>query len=197
MKAKSSPRMQVVKREDKQEKLTSFIISHIDQFNHKRMPGDTHEVQLVALSAVSPVMSALKTAAERIDLSKVHLRLILASIEPTDVIQELAGLPSFSLSWARNARLLDAHEQLVICDTTCWIGDCMRRAPRERDAFECFADDCHETSAWARRSFERLWALSIPLLAVSDDSDADTELLMTLPAQVADLKAAEVFGTRH
>ncbi len=196
MKAKSPPRMQVVKHEEKKAKLTDFILDQLDQLDHEHPLHAPYELQLVALSATSPVIGALKTAAERRDLSKAHLRVIFASIESTDMMQELTGLPPLSISWARNARLLDAHEQLVLCDTGCWIGDCMRREPGKRDAFECFADDCRETAAWAKTSFERLWAISIPLVTAQD---AETDISTALPSQIQmpEQKSATVTGTLH
>ena len=197
MKAKSPPRMQVVKREDKQRKLTDFISTQLDRLAHEDLLGEAYELQLVALSATSPVIAAFKTLAAHGSLANAHLRIIFANIEPTDLAQELAGLPPLSISWACNGRLLEAHEQLVISETSCWIGDCMRREPSKRDAFECFADDCRETTAWAKTSFERLWAISVPLVSADRTDDAEADMSAALPLHSFEQKAVTIAGTLH
>jgi len=197
MKAKSPPRMQVVKREDKQDKLTDFILAQLDRLDDEHVLREAHELQVIALSANSPVIAALKTAANIRDLSKAHLRVIFASIEPTDLMQDLVGLPPLSINWADNTRLLDAHEQLVLSDSACWISDCMRREPTKRDAFECFADDCRETAAWAKTSFERLWTISIPLVSADTSADAEVDMPTSVSLPAFEQKSATVTGTLH
>ena len=49
------------------------------------------------------------------------------------------------------------HEQLVLGPAASWVGDCMRRDPMKRDAYECYAADCSKTAGWARTSFDRFW----------------------------------------
>ncbi len=197
MQAKSPPRMQVVKREDKQAKLTAFILEQIDRIEGAVLSDGSYELQLVAVSAASPVIAALKDAAAERDLSQVHLRLILANVSGPDLIEDLAGLPRVSVNWARNGRLLDAHEQLVISETACWTGDCMRREPNKRDAFECFADDCRESASWARTSFERLWGASVSLLVASDAQMPAPTPKLPMPVHPADADARPIVGTRH
>ncbi len=197
MKAKSSPVMEIVKREDKQNKLTDFIFDQLAQLDQKGLCGAGHELQLVALSASSPVIGALKAVASSRDTSNICLRIILADMQKTHVFQELSGLPLFTVKWARNYRLLDAHEQLVISDASCWIGDCMRREPGKRDAFECFVDNCQQTSAWAKVSFERLWAISSAVVPPEKSDDTDVDAFFSLPLQAVDQKTTTVVGTRH
>ncbi len=59
-----------------------------------------------------------------------------------------------------DVRLLDGHEQLAIGDRSAWIGDCMRREPLKRDAYESIAGTAPETAALAHRSFDRVWAFA-------------------------------------
>ncbi|MGI9424881.1 MAG: hypothetical protein ACR2PA_16915, partial [Hyphomicrobiaceae bacterium] len=155
MQTKSPPRMEVVKCDEKVSKLTNFVIEYFDRRTAETSDADQDELLVIALSAASPVIRALKSAAGQRDLGCVSARLILANVSDTEIQNELRDLGRLEVSWARNARLLDAHEQLVLSDSTCWTGDCMRREPSKRDAFECFADDCRETAVWARTSFER------------------------------------------
>jgi hypothetical protein len=56
-----------------------------------------------------------------------------------------------------------AHEQLVIGASRVWIGDCMRRDPAKRDAFELYHANDAATRLFAAVSFERLWALGRPI----------------------------------
>ena len=67
--------------------------------------------------------------------------------------------------WARNPRLMEAHEQLVLGPETCWIGDSMRREPTKCDAYEAYVDSCLKTTATVVTSFERLWRTCEPLLS--------------------------------
>jgi hypothetical protein len=50
-----------------------------------------------------------------------------------------------------------AHEQLVIGSKRVWIGDCLRRDPTKRDAFELYHANDAATRLFAAASFERLW----------------------------------------
>jgi hypothetical protein len=59
-------------------------------------------------------------------------------------------------------RLLEAHEQLVLSDKKAWIGDCMRRDPSRRDAYESCCDGSDSRASWAARSFEHMWAAAAP-----------------------------------
>ena len=197
MKAKSSPRMQVVKRDEKEATLTAFINTHIGKLARGSEASEDNEILVVALSTDSPVVRALRHSADEHQLSEVHIRLILANISTTDLVDDLHSLPAYSVNWARNARLLDAHEQLVISTTTSWTGDCMRREPAKRDAFECFADDCAETAAWARTSFERLWGVSVPLVFADTGAEADQRPELPVGAATNGSENEIVVGTRH
>ena len=70
-----------------------------------------------------------------------------------DPAEELAALAPAEIRWAKNPRMLDAHEQLVIGPNSTWMGDCMRRDPTKRDAFQSFNVDCPEAAG--RRLFGR------------------------------------------
>ena len=50
-----------------------------------------------------------------------------------------------------------AHEQLVV-STHVWTGDCLRRDPNKRDAFEVYYSDDAAVRLYAAGSFEKLWA---------------------------------------
>lgn len=51
-----------------------------------------------------------------------------------------------------------AHEQLTVGPTHVWIGDCLRRDPAKRDAFELYHPNDPAISVFAIASFDKLWA---------------------------------------
>lgn len=197
MQAKSPPRTQVVKREEKEAKLQSFITEQFDNLAQCGAFNEQRECLVVALSTASPVVRALSQAALAGSLENVRVRLIIANVNGSDLLHDLDGLSPISVKWANNVRLLEAHEQLVISDTSSWTGDCMRREPSKRDAFECYADDCGETAAWARTSFDRLWAASEPLMSLDGSSAEELDLEVALGAQKLQPTSETVVGTRH
>jgi hypothetical protein len=74
---------------------------------------------------------------------------------------------------SRNPRHFDAHEQLVLTTTSCWIGDCMRRDPAKRDALDMARAACTDSALFAHRSFDRLWRLGQPLPIVAGRGKSD------------------------
>jgi hypothetical protein len=112
---------------------------------------------LIARSIQSPVFRAVQSLYASGQL-KARLNIIIASLDGTDEAG-LATATAFvsGVRMARNPRLLDAHEQLVLGSQASWIGDCMRREPEKRDAWECYAPACPETTRRASISFDRLW----------------------------------------
>jgi hypothetical protein len=57
-----------------------------------------------------------------------------------------------------DARFGPAHEQLTVGHSRVWIGDCLRRDPTKRDAFELYHGNDTTTSVFAIASFEKLWS---------------------------------------
>jgi hypothetical protein len=99
----------------------------------------------------------------------VHARIILARIEPDDDLKKLFDAlvaltpngPAHELiRWARDPRLLEAHEQVTYGETMCWSGDAMRRDADRRNALTLFDDEAPEAVRLGRLAFEALWAAS-------------------------------------
>lgn len=99
----------------------------------------------------------------------LRARAILAKIEPDDDLKKLfdalAALsprePAHELiRWARNPRLLEAHEQVTYGATMCWSGDAMRRDADRRNALTLFDDEAPEAVRLGRLAFEALWSAS-------------------------------------
>jgi hypothetical protein len=97
----------------------------------------------------------------------VRVKVILAKIEPEEDLRQLfAALselapqesPSELIRWARNPRLLDAHEQVTYGDAMCWSGDAMRRDADKRNALALFDEAAPDMVRLGRLAFEALWA---------------------------------------
>ena len=190
---KSAPRMDVVKREAKEGKLKDFISAHL-------LTVTTNEPTtwlLIARSSHSPVVKALNALAGDIAKAQVTVRAILAVLDTgaVDTQTETMMLCPTECRVASNPCLLEAHEQLVLSATTCWIGDSMRREPDKRDAYECYAADHATTAHWSTTSFNRLWAASdtiVPraLAAATESVIADDVVATQVQAAPSDLPNA-------
>ena len=160
------PLPSVVKREDKMETLRTFISAF---WLMPRLDMASTQITLIARSAESPVARALVALGPDIARRSLSVRAIFGHIEPekTPAGWSVSG-PQIAferdLRWAKNPRLADAHEQLVLGPNTCWIGDCLRRDPSRRDAYEQFVNADMRTASYMTTSFERLWAASVPLV---------------------------------
>lgn len=198
MRTFTPPRMHVVRKEDKEARLTAFVADLLTNAAAGEFAGLA--LTVLARSHESPVLKALAAHADAIRAAGLQMRAIVVLDEPagSDVAALLAGVPS---RCACDARLLDAHEQLAVGDRVAWIGDCMRREPTKRDAYEIYSGDCAETAAMAHRSFHRVW-----LFAGSGKSEpvaaAPEMVAVAAPVEVAlaamsEGETAPVVSTRH
>jgi hypothetical protein len=212
---KSAPRMDVVKREDKEDKLKQFISAHLTALATAPIvaPSVATTWLLIARSSHSPVVKALNAMAPEMAKAQITVRTILAVLDngagDTQAGASQTGTMMLCPTECRvagNPRLLEAHEQLVMGPATCWIGDSMRREPDKRDAYECYASDHALTAHWSTTSFNRLWAASdtiVPRGAVlpvdvvpADDANQAVSAATDLPP-AAEVAAASVVSTRH
>ena len=164
----------VIKREDKMETLRTFIAATLAAPRAGDVSG---VITLVARSAESPVARALVALSPEIEARGLTVRAIFGHLEAEKTAAGWAvASPAIGFSrdlrWARNPRLADAHEQLVLGAEICWTGDCMRRDPARRDAYEQFIAADARTSRTLQISFERLWAASEPLVIRATHSAA-------------------------
>jgi hypothetical protein len=199
----------LIRREEKQENLERFIGCYLDRLSviAAPAPGDSM-VTVIARSPSSPVAIALGSAIGELRSLGVVLGVVFAKLEPAeplsswiDLAQPASGERGMvSLRWARNPCLLDAHEQMVLGPVMCWSGDCMRRPPEARDAYELF-DACNEESARrAALSFRSLWDASEAIclarapLQSGSMGVAEGAPVAHLPGG---LPQTVIFGTRH
>jgi hypothetical protein len=152
----------IVKREEKEAKLGQFISEHVG-----RQPPGRMMCLLVARSAESPAAKAMLSAGTRSG-SNFFVRAIFANlgaVEAARIAQACTGSDlALQVRWARDLRLMDAHEQIVLPPARSWTGDSMRREPTKCDAHEWFAPECAEAARRATLFFERLWGVSEPVL---------------------------------
>lgn len=168
MRSKLPTRIDVVRKEEKEAHLIAFIRADLEAAQVRASAGNglpaARRYTLVVRSLNSPVALALAGLAAELTAAAVSLRVVVVQpVLGADVGlagSEAAGIaPLVSEARVlRDIRFLDAHEQLWLNDATVWFGDCMRREPGKRDAYECFASDNAELARWAALSFERLWA---------------------------------------
>ena len=185
------PFIDIVRLEDKEAKLKAFIRTVVEQSHGQTgaVPSD-QTVLLIARSVDSPVARAVASLVREGTIT-VPVKSILALVpresgESTsgETLSALVG--GMGARIVRDARLFDAHEQLVLGPASSWIGDCMRRDPMKRDAYECFAADCSKTAGWARTSFERLWAVCETMTEETAASAAiDSACVAGLPDEAA------------
>jgi len=151
---------------EKISRLTAFIADDLDARAATGMHATDACYLLIARSAESPVAQALRAHADRISSMGIRLRAIFSEIDQAGAHLAAPFVVPSECRIARDSRLLAAHEQLVLTPTRTWLGDCMRREAGKRDAFERYAHDCAQTGAHATRSFESLWRITAPLVAM-------------------------------
>jgi len=206
MHAKAQPRMQVIRKEEKEARLRQFIQAGLETIANAVDPVPSRELLLIARSPESPVLRALASLGAELSICNCSIRGLLLRTDaeeraPGSSLPDLTSL-NITLRCADNARLIDAHEQLVLSQDAVWIGDCMRRDPLKRDAFEFFTSEGGAMAGWAHTAFSRLWAhgmpvaMQAPVPAIHDDLALDDELAKAAPAPGNDMAASSVL-TRH
>lgn len=201
MECKALPTVTVIKKEEKEAKLKAFIADHIarrDTMDDGQ--GSDRVYLLVARSHESPVVQALSSAIAESGATDFALKALIlvpgsqiANMWPANLAEMTDGRTAADL------RLLDAHEQLWLDGETVWIGDCMRREPAKRDAYECYAHGCEMTAKSVEAAFNRLWEKGRPVNThTGEPSHTDTPALDPHLAQVAPTETvAPTASTRH
>jgi len=122
-----------------------------------------------ASSAPALAMIRIKDELERVGL---NAKVVLAKLEPQEELRQLflslthlspGQQPCQLMRWARNPRLLDAHEQVTYGEAVCWSGDAMRREADRRNALTLFNETAPELVRLGRLAFDALWAASSPV----------------------------------
>lgn len=164
-----APRLDVVRREQKEARLREFLLRQLGLAGEGAPATEKAATSclLIARSADSPAARIVLALGAQAMPPSFSVRAIFAQLGGTETarIAEACRNSNWAIQvrWARDVRLLEAHEQLVLGSATSWIGDCMRREPTARDACELYAADCRDATRRATLFFERLWGASEPV----------------------------------
>jgi hypothetical protein len=201
-----------VKHTEKLENMSRFLGYYLDRLSvvEHATPGQ-RSVTLFARSPSSPASRALLEVMPEMGALKVAVKVLFNRLEPSaDIGQWLtiackdgAAGPALSLRWARKAALCDAHEQMVLGTTLSWLGDCMRRDPEARDAFETFDIFNGEAARRSSQAFLALWSASEPfgnaIPALTRVSSGELAAVASAAMVSDELRPASgtLVGTRH
>ncbi len=131
--------------------------------------GEAPTLTMILRSAQSTPAQALISMSEELARAGVSAKVVLARLEPEEDLRQLfASLcrlgpcePAQELvRWARNPRLLDAHEQVTYGTSMCWSGDAMRRDADRRNGLTQFDEAAPQSARLGRLAFEALWTAS-------------------------------------
>ena len=158
----ASPPLILSCREGKEAKLKDFIAQDLAARKDGARDGAALRYTVIARAPDSIIAQVLRAAAADIAAAGIEISAILFESEtcfeevhqPCSLVDE----KSIDCRFLRDQRFAAAHEQLVLSDSKVWIGDCMRRDPSKRDAFELFHADNKTAAMHATASFNRLWA---------------------------------------
>jgi hypothetical protein len=124
---------------------------------------------MIVRAASSAPAQALIRLKDPLLRAGVSAKAILAKIEPEEDLRQLfAGLAELApgepaadlIRWARNPRLLDAHEQVTYGEDMCWSGDHMRRDAEKRNALTLFDEAVPDAVRLGKLAFAALWTAS-------------------------------------
>ena len=160
MRLATSPRLQTIGREEREAKLREFVATALVV---RRASGDSApaSITLLARAPDSPVARVIASMAAELAAANISLTVVLLDL---DAFTDEPGRPSIldmsnaDVRVLADPRFTSAHEQMVLSANIMWLGDCMRRDPAKRDAFELFHHDNLEATSHAAISFNRLWA---------------------------------------
>jgi hypothetical protein len=122
---------------------------------------------MILRTAASCPARALVLKAKDLAAAGIAARLVLAKLEPDPELRQLyRSLSELSpnqpakdlLRWARNPRLLDAHEQVTYGASMCWSGDVMRREADKRNALNLFEPQAPGTARLGHLAFGAFWS---------------------------------------
>jgi hypothetical protein len=138
----------------------------------ERVESDSAEprtLTMILRSAASSASLALIGMSRDLARADITAKVVVANLEPEEDLRQLFAClselcPRDSakelIRWARNPRLLDAHEQVTYGVSMCWSGDAMRREADKRNALSLFDKSAPGTARLAQFAFEALWSAS-------------------------------------
>jgi hypothetical protein len=125
---------------------------------------------LIVRSAQSAPALALIAMGDELARAGASAKVVLARLEPEEDMRQLfaslcrlapRGPVAELIRWARNPRLLEAHEQVTYGTAMCWSGDAMRRDADRRNTLTLFDEAAPQTARFGRLAFEALWGACV------------------------------------
>lgn len=184
MRIASPSRPMMMSRTDKEARLKDFISEAFTARGED--PAREICLTLFVRNPDSPAARALHAAWSEGLIEGARILLVVGDTtveEPSS--PSILDVADIEYRVLRESSFAPAHEQLTVGPTRVWIGDCLRRDPTKRDAFELYYGDDATNAVFALASFEKLWkrararklprteALSPEIIAAqSDDANA-------------------------
>lgn len=166
MRIASPSRLMMVARTDKEARLRDFIADGLAPRAEGR--ADPKCLTVFVRNPDSPVARALCAAWSDGRLDDTRIRVLICDTNSDEpAAAALFDIPHAEFSVLADQSFGSAHEQLVVGGTFVWIGDCLRRDPTKRDAFELYHANEAATALFATASFEKLWVRGRPLKPVT------------------------------
>jgi len=147
----------------------NFIGKFIEILTARPLAQDCdRDVTVIARSPASPVVRAVIARSAELRRCGARIKFIFAELgtgtQMADCAETLEGLHAGagareSFRWARNACLMDAHEQLILGTDMCWSGDCMRRDPGKIDALDLFEHEAPKAVKLGMLAFDAIWVI--------------------------------------
>ncbi|MEQ1714382.1 MAG: hypothetical protein ABL907_00120, partial [Hyphomicrobium sp.] len=145
-----------MKREVREQRLHDLVERFLAHLTLSEAPCATERsLELIAHSPESPIAQAVAGHLPRLKVARVEVRAIFAFTDPEPLMARWLSDADW-VRWAKDVRLLEAHEQLVLGNARCWTGDAMRRGSTKTDLFESLNEGCNEAAALGRTSFRQL-----------------------------------------
>ncbi|MGQ0671837.1 MAG: hypothetical protein ACT4N2_02995 [Hyphomicrobium sp.] len=194
------PQVNVVRKEEKESKLAEFVRRDLAQRGSGSVGSADKTYFMIARSLDSPVARAVLDQAATAAQAGVQMRIMFMLDDcppgPRDAILA-EHHDMIDARFAADPRLLDAHEFLVLGPTTVWIGDCMRRDPSKRDAYEFHSDEAADAARSAMRSFDRLWRAASPLSTRRVPAEVPAAVVAAGEVVPSGTQSTADAGTRH
>lgn len=171
MRMAPSPRLLQVGREVKEAKLRDFVAEDIlrKMSGGQKLGDEYHDgaiYTVLARAPDSPVVRALQELAGELADARITIQALFLDIDGAAEDRNqptLIDLANVEFRLLSDPRFAAAHEQLVLGPAKMWLGDCMRRDPGKRDAFEMFHAEDPAAARNAQISFTRLWGAAKPV----------------------------------
>jgi hypothetical protein len=147
----------MMSRTDKEARLKDFICEAFTARGED--PAREVCLTLFVRNPDSPVARALHAAWSEglIDGARILLIVSEATVEEP-AAQSILDIPGVECGVLTDREFGPAHEQLTVGHTRVWIGDCLRRDPTKRDAFEIYHGNDPTNCVFALASFKKLWS---------------------------------------